>query len=66
MKSGVGPEAVVAVEKWANDLKVEVNRLKVKYLDLCVEEDPFVDRSEDTNVQMESNQPFDDIVPPKG
>ncbi|RWW00183.1 hypothetical protein BHE74_00029214 [Ensete ventricosum] len=30
MKSGVGPEAMVAVEKWANDLKVEVNRLKLQ------------------------------------
>ncbi|RWV83849.1 hypothetical protein GW17_00054485 [Ensete ventricosum] len=37
----------------------------VKYLDLVVEEDPFIDQPEDTSMQMEAEQPFDDSLPPE-
>ncbi|RWV79394.1 hypothetical protein GW17_00059479 [Ensete ventricosum] len=47
------------------EYRVVLKRFQVKYPDLIVKENPFTDYLEDANVEMENNQPFDDIIPPK-
>ncbi|RZR95445.1 hypothetical protein BHM03_00024302 [Ensete ventricosum] len=46
-------------------LEWAAEKTRVKYPDLIVKENPFADYLEDANVEMENNQPFDDIIPPK-
>ncbi|RZR72126.1 hypothetical protein BHM03_00010436 [Ensete ventricosum] len=45
--------------------RVLLERFWAKYLDLSIEENPFVERPEDANVRMEASQPFDDSTPPE-
>ncbi|RWW72385.1 hypothetical protein BHE74_00019813 [Ensete ventricosum] len=42
---------------------IALERFRDKCPDLSIEEDPFAERSEDTNVRMEASQPFDDSTP---
>ncbi|RRT40661.1 hypothetical protein B296_00056011 [Ensete ventricosum] len=44
---------------------IALERFRAKCPDLSIEEDPFAERPEDTNVRMETSQPFDDSTPPK-
>ncbi|RZR71911.1 hypothetical protein BHM03_00008684 [Ensete ventricosum] len=43
--------------------RVALERLRGKHLDIMIELDPFVECSEDTNVKMDLDQPFDDGTP---
>ncbi|RRT50229.1 hypothetical protein B296_00042892 [Ensete ventricosum] len=45
--------------------RVSLERFWAKYLDLSIEENPFVERPKDANVRMEASQPFDDSTPPE-
>ncbi|RWW76564.1 hypothetical protein BHE74_00015342 [Ensete ventricosum] len=45
--------------------RVALECLRAKYPDLSIEEDPFADCPEDSNMQMEDSQPFDDSIPPQ-
>ncbi|RRT60587.1 hypothetical protein B296_00041379 [Ensete ventricosum] len=43
--------------------RVVLERLRGKHLEIAIEQDPFAECLEDTNVEMDLNQPFDDSIP---
>ncbi|RRT49757.1 hypothetical protein B296_00036525 [Ensete ventricosum] len=43
--------------------RVALERLRGKHLEIMIELDPFAECSEDTNVEMDLDQPFDDGTP---
>ncbi|RWV81474.1 hypothetical protein GW17_00057103 [Ensete ventricosum] len=43
--------------------RVVLEWLRGKHLEIAIEHDPFVECPEDTNVEMDLNQPFDDNTP---
>ncbi|RWW07211.1 hypothetical protein GW17_00029413 [Ensete ventricosum] len=45
------------------EYRVALKRLRGKHLDIMIEWDPFVECSEDANVEMDLDQPFNDGTP---
>ncbi|RRT82776.1 hypothetical protein B296_00000096 [Ensete ventricosum] len=42
--------------------RVALERLRGKHPDITIEQDPFAECSEDANVEMDLNQPFDNGI----
>ncbi|RZR96985.1 hypothetical protein BHM03_00026111 [Ensete ventricosum] len=43
--------------------RAALERLRGKHLEIVIEQDPFAECPDDTNVEMDLNQPFDDSAP---
>ncbi|RRT35813.1 hypothetical protein B296_00058775 [Ensete ventricosum] len=59
----VEDQKAVAAYKASQGYRVALKRLRGKHHDITIEQDPFAECSEDANVEMDLDQPFDDGTP---